>query len=244
MPGPDQIAALQYPNMPWRVSVAGNLTTYMGNPYDDPNQFSVNVPGVSERISQPLYSYQLYPAAGTGVMTFFQSAAGQAGVTLQQTNMQLPGQLPAGQIALITGISVDYLPGTTTGLPITGPRADAATGAANDFYTIMRSGVVRLEIGSKPYFTNAPLLANPPRSHMDASLALATNLTTGAATQTIGQVPWAAGEVFRVQPMKLTNNQNFQVTITFPDGVIATPSTDALAKIGVVLDCILWRPAQ
>jgi hypothetical protein len=225
------------------ANVSGSVTAYRGDPLSDPGKYKVNVPKTLEYINQPLYSYQLYPAAGAVTLSFFQSPAGGT-VTREFTNMELAAQLPSPQMFLIQGIGIDYLPGTTTGLPVLGPRADANTGALNDFYTIMRAGVLTLSIGSKQYFQMAPMLALPPRAHMDGVAAAATNLTIGAATQTIMQIGFSTGPVFKPVPLLLESSQNFNVSINFPGGAIATPSTDALAKIGVILYGTLYRPAQ
>lgn len=225
------------------ANVSGQITAFRGDPLKDPGAYKVNVPKTMEYIRQPLYSYQLYPAAGAVTLSFFQTPAGGS-TTREFTNMELAAQLPSPQMFLIDGIGVDYLPGTTTGLPVTGPRADAATGALNDFYTIMRAGVLTMSIGAKQYFQMAPMLALPPRAHMDGVAAVATNLTSGASTQTIMQIGFSTGPVFKPVPLLLESSQNFSVTINYPGGAIATPSTDALAKIGVILYGTLYRPAQ
>lgn len=222
----------------------GSLTAYAGNPLKNPGDYKVNVPKTVEIITQPLYSYQLYPAAGAAQLNFFQNPIGQGGLTLQQTNMTLAGQIPAPQMFLIQGIGIDYLPGMTAAPPVIGPRADAATGALNDFYAIMRQGALSLNIGSKNYLQMAPMLSMPPRAHMDGVAAVATNLTTGAATQTIMQIPFSEGSVFSPVPLLLESGQNFGVRIDFPGGAVAVPSTDALAYIGVILYGTMYRPAQ
>jgi hypothetical protein len=228
---------------PQDVRVSGSLTAFRGNPLTNPAQYKVNVPKEMEFINQPLYSYQLYPAAGAVQLSFFQSPAGGA-VTREFTNMELAAQLPSPQMFLIQGIGVDYLPGTTAAPPMIGPRADASTGALNDFYTILRQGVLTMSIGSKQYFQMAPLMSLPPRSHMDGVGAIASQTTPAAALQTSIQIPFTNGPVFKLVPLLLESGQNFNVSINFPGGVVATPSTDALARIGVILYGTLYRPAQ
>src|SRR5262245_43971825 len=77
-----------------------------------PGRFAVNDLDKMEAITQPLYSYQSYPAAGAATLVFFQNPASGT-VTREDTNMELAGQLPAPQKFLIQGVGVDYLPGTT-----------------------------------------------------------------------------------------------------------------------------------
>src|ERR1700733_14719466 len=80
----------------------------------DPDSYAVNVFGVMEAITQPLYSYVSYPAAGSvQPLQFFNFVPGGA-VTQEDTNMQLAAQLPAPQSFLIQGIGIDYLPGTAS----------------------------------------------------------------------------------------------------------------------------------
>lgn len=228
---------------PLAVNVGGSITAFRGDPLKDPGAYKVNVPKTMEYINQPLYSYQLYPAAGAVTLSFFQAPAGGA-VTREFTNMELAAQIPSPQMFLIQGIGVDYLPGTTAAAPVLGPRADASTGALNDFYTILRQGVLTLSIGSKQYFQMAPLMSLPPRSHMDGVAAIASQTTPAAALQTIAQIPFSNGPVFKPIPLLLESGQNFNVTINFPGGAVPTPSTDALARIGVILYGTLYRPAQ
>lgn len=224
------------------VNVHGEVSVLRGNMYADPGRYKVNIPKTLEVIKQPLYSYQLYPAAGQAQLGFFQTQVGGA-VTTDLTNMQLQGQLPSPQMFLIEAIGIDYLPGTTAAPPVL-TRADAATGALNDFYTIMRQGTLTLTIGSKQYFQMAPLMSLPPRAHMDAATAVTSATTAAAALQTIVQIPFSTGPVFKMVPLLLESSQNFSVVISFPGGAVAVPSGDALAKMGVVMYGTLYRPAQ
>lgn len=222
---------------------SGQLTVFQGDNSSNPNQYIVNVPKTMERIRQPLYNYLPYVTAGQGQLSFFQQQVGGA-VTQLNTNLQLAGQISAPQSFLVDGVGIDYLPGTTAAPPVLGPRADAATGAMNDFYTVMKSGVLNFIIGNKPYLTMSPMMSMPPRSHMDGNQAVTTNLTTGAATQTIMQVPFVTGPIFKTVPMLLEASQNFSINITWPAGNVAIPSGDALAQLGVWLYGTLYRPAQ
>ena len=227
---------------PGYAQVGGSLVTSSRDPLANPGDYKINVPNKMERINQPLYSYQSYPAAGAASLTFFQTQAGGA-TTRQDTNLTLQGQLPSPQMFLIQGIGVDYLPGLTTSAPVT-LRADAATGALNDFYAVMKQGVLSLTVGSKEYFTMSPMLALPPRAHMDGVGAVTSATTAAAALQTIIQIPFSTGDVWKPIPLLLESSQNFSVTINYPGGAVAIPSTDALARIGVILYGTLYRPAQ
>jgi hypothetical protein len=204
-----------------------------------PGAFSVNSLDKMEAITQPLYSYQSYPAAGANTLTFFQTQVGGA-TTLEDTNMQLQGQLPAPQKFLIQGVAIDYIPGIAPAEL----GADNVTSQVNDMYAIMRRGTMTITIGSKDYGTIAPLKFAPPRSNIRADLAVASQTTPAAGLQTLITLAYVDGDVWKPTPLLLEAGQNFKATITFPGGAVPIPSSDAAARIGVVFYGTLYRPPQ
>jgi len=208
--------------------------------WSNPGQFSVNMTPTMEAISQPLYSYQSYPAAGVQTLSFFQTSATGA-VTIEDTNMQVPSQLPAPQKFLIQGIGIDFLSGLA---PVLGPRADAAVSQANDFWAVLRRGAFNLTVGAKPYLDMAPLMSLPTRAHMEMMAATASSTTPAAALQVLMSNAWSEGDVFKPIPVLLEAGQNFKCTISFPGGAVALPSADAAARIGVTLYGTLYRSPQ
>jgi len=85
----------------------------------------------------------------TGAVTqlrFFQQATGQAGITLEKTNMELPGQLPAGYKFVIQKL-------------VATPRIGLAlTGAlVKDMVAVTHRGYAQLMIGTRPYL-QCPLI--------------------------------------------------------------------------------------
>lgn len=206
----------------------------------NPDAYRVNVAGVMEAITQPLYSYQAYPAAGSvQPLLFFQSQP-IGTITAEDTNMQLAGQLPSPQSFLIQGIGIDYLPGTA----VARFGVQSALGQLADFYAIMRRGVLILNIGSKQYLQEGPLLQLPVRSHINGVAATADATTAGAALQTFVSVGFSDGAVFNPRPLLIPPSQNFSVSLSWPAGAVAIPSADALARIGIQLYGTLYRPAQ
>lgn len=210
-----------------------------------PGDYAVQDMSRMEMITQPLFSYQSYPAAGAASFSFFQSAVGQNGITAEDTNMQVPSQLPAPQAYLIQAIGIDYLPGidATKSLPVI-LGAAAVTGQANDFWTIMRRGVFTLTVGSKDYLTQSPLMSMPPRSHMGNAFATSDATTAAANLNLRMNTAFSQGPVLQINPILLQPSMNFRATISFPGGAIAIPSTDATARIGVVFYGTLYRPPQ
>lgn len=206
----------------------------------NPDAYAVNRNGVMEAISQPLYSYVSYPAAGTvQPLQFFQSQP-VGTITAEDTNMQAAGQLPAPQSFLVQGIGVDYLPGTAAARF----GAQSALGQLPDVYAILRRGVLTLTIGSKNYLQLGPLMELPPRAHINGVAAASDQTTPGATMQLFASVGYSDGPVFTPRPLLIPPSQNFLVTLAWPAGAIPIPSADAAARIGVQLYGTLYRPVQ
>lgn len=221
----------------------------------------VTNPGQSEIIRQRLYDYQLYATAGTTSQLFFQSAIGQ-GVTsaigatvgtpktLWDTNMELGGQLPSGKSFLVESIEVLFTPGTVaTANTYTqaGFVAFAAVAAAtvanwvNDVNTFYQSGMLELNVLSKNYLRETPLIAFPPKAHLDLSSAVATNsATTAQVAQAFSR---AGGRPYYLEPrVTLQPAVNFDVTLRWP-AAVATPS-GFNGRVGVILDGYQLRASQ
>ena len=221
----------------------------------------VTNPGQSEIIRQRLYDYQLYATAGYTQLAFFQAPIGQ-GITsaigatvgstksVWDTNMELGGQLPSGKAYLIESIEVLFTPGTVntantyTQAGFNGFAAVAAVTVANwvnDVNTFYQSGLLELNVLSKNYLRETPLLAFPPKAHFDLSAAVATNsATTAEVTQSFAK---AAGRPYYVEPrVTLQPAVNFDVTLRWP-AVVATPS-GFNARVGVILDGYMMRASQ
>lgn len=224
------------------VPIPANVGPVMAPSSDmlDPSKYAVNVAGVMECITQPLYSYQAYPAAGTAnPLVFFQTQP-VGTVTAEDTNMQLAGQLPAPQKFLIMGIGVDYISGNA----VSKFGAETANGNLNDYYAVMKRGLLTLDIGSKRYLQMTTMLGLPMRGHINGGAAVSDATTAAAALQTMIQFGFTDGDTFKPRPLLLEASQNFDVRISYPGGAVAVPSADAAARIGVTLYGQLYRPAQ
>lgn len=221
----------------------------------------VTNPGQSEIVRQRLYDYQLYPAAGSQQLSFFQAPIGQ-GVTTAlgatvgaaksqwDTNMELGGQLPSGKSFLVESIEVLYLPGasaaantyTTANLSqFAAVAALAVTAAIQDVQQFYSSGMLEFNVLSKNYLRETPLLAFPPKAHLDLSAATATNsATTSLVAQTLAK---AAGRPYYVEPrITLQPAVNFEILLRWP-ALVPTISTFN-ARVGVILDGYQLRASQ
>ena len=187
---------------------------------------SVNIPGKVECIWQPLYDSATYAAAGAASTLFFQTPLGQAGKTLQNTNMELAGQLPKGQNFLLTGIQVELLPGVA-------PEAAAITNFSNDVYQFYKSGALVLRIGAKDFVRQGNLMKFAPVNR------LAGQGGTGIAAHQVMYMQ-AAGREFSVADLMLESNQNFSIEVQ--SGAALTSGT--AANIMVTLNGFIYRNAQ
>ncbi len=208
------------------------------------SRYSVNREGW-EAIRQSLYDYQAYAAAGANQLTFFALPIGQGGKTLSDTNLNLAGQLPKNQEFLVQSVEVVFYPATPTvaaGMP-SFFGAEAAQTSINDAFIFGRSGNLNLTIGSKPYLQEAPLGRFPQKANFGLEAALADATTAAANLQSrTGYGKWE-GRPYLLDPVPLLlpENQNFTVTLNWPEGLQAITNP---ARVGVILDGILYRRSQ
>jgi len=221
----------------------------------------VTNPGQSEIIRQRLYDYQLYPAAGTQQLSFFQAAIGQ-GVTTAigatvgaaksqwDTNMELGGQLSSGKSYLVESVEVLFLPGasaaantyTTAALnQFAAVAALAVTAAIADVQQFYQTGMLEFNVLSKNYLRETPLMAFPPKAHQSLDAALSTN---SATTSEIGAtLNKASGRPYYIEPrITLQPAVNFEVLLRWP-ALVPTISTFN-GRVGVILDGYMLRASQ
>jgi hypothetical protein len=215
----------------------------------------------SEVIRQRFYDYLLYATAGATQLTFFSQPVGQgltsaqgapvgSAKTLWDTNLELPNTLPSGKAFMCESIEVLFLPGSVSVANTYTPAAlslfavaAAATvlGQLNDVNTFYQSGMLEFNILSKNYLRETPLLAFPPKAHLDVSVAVASN------SATVGEVGTgfakASGRPYYISPeIALQPAVNFEVLLKWPQAVV-TPS-GFNARVGVILDGYFMRASQ
>lgn len=227
----------------------------------DFNSRRVTNPSQSEVVRQRLYDWQLYPTAGATQFSFFQQPIGQ-GITSAQggtvggaktqwdTNMELGGTLPSGKAFLIESIEVFFLPGSvstantfTPAKPYEFNATAAATLGAQlaDVNLMYQSGMLELNILSKNYLRETPLLAFPPKTQFNLDVGVSSNSATTAVN--IAENMRAAGRPYYIDPsIALQPAVNFEVLIRYP-AAVATPS-GFNGRIGVVLDGYFMRASQ
>lgn len=204
-------------------------------------QYNVNVEGQPEVIYQPIYDFQVYPTAGFASRAFFQVPEGQQGKTFDDTNMELTAALPVPINMAVTDVQVWFFP---AGPPGIAPATAVIGRNWNDVDAVLQAGNLQLEIGSKEYLVDAPLIKFPPQARIAGTAALSA-ATTVTATTIDNQVDYAtgAGRIYDIVPLRLISQQNFVVRLRFEGGAVATPS-GVNGRIGVALGGYRYRLAQ
>jgi len=210
------------------------------------------------------YSYITYPTAGTTELNFFGQVAGQAGVTLQDTNLPKAGSF---------GQTHFQLKSISTDIQIASNDVDGFTRAnqasldtralASDYLGgFVQAGVLRFSVGARPFATIVKPFqyAPPPGSPLDydntyVNQISAAPVPAAGAAQVVG-VPWITqtkmrSNVYFVDPNILIEaEQQFNVSLQFPSGVVPILASNVVnndtnpLKVGVILDGLLLRPVQ
>ena len=210
--------------------------------------YAVNRKGQYEGIRQSLYDYQVYASAGQTSLSFFQVPVGQAGKTIADTNMEVSGTLPQPKHFLVESIEIRFWPGVLPVVSATGVLAtQAASNYSNDVVTFSKSGSLNYFIGSKTYLEEAPVGRFPPKTSVCADFAVSQSVNQAAAADQENQITmdlsYVCGRPYFINPATLLiPTQNFKVTLAWP-AAVALPSGED-ARIGVVLDGILYRQSQ
>ena len=217
-------------------------------PFDAISNYAVNRSGQYEGVRQSLYDFQTYAAAGATEFTFFQVPQGQSGKTLDDTNLEVAGSLPAPKNFLVQSIEIYLFPGVNPVTVANGTGTDAtASNFANDVYALQQAGFLDFFIGSKSYLQEAPLGRFPPKTCLKTEFASAYQMKQAVAADESSQINMDyavfSGRPYFVNPwVLLVPTQNFNVKLRF-NTAVALPST-ADARIGIVLDGILYRLSQ
>lgn len=210
------------------------------------------------------YSYLTYPTAGVGELNFFGQVAGQASVTLQDTNLPKAGSFGQTHFQL-KSISTDIQIAVNDEDGFT--RANQATldtrALASDYLLgFIQAGVLQFSVGARPFATIVKPFqyAPPPGSTLDLANSFANQISAApnpaAAATNVTGLPWITqtkmrNNVYFVDPNILIEaEQQFSVKLSYPSGsvpvlasAVANDSTNPL-KVGVIFDGLLLRPVQ
>ena len=203
-------------------------------------QYGVNVANVQQVFWQPLYDYQTYDAAGVQTLTFFQQPKGAGGRTLEDTNMLAAGQLPSPMRMLVLGIELAFFSGAAVSSFQAAPPAGTEL---DDLTALQGRGHLQFNIGQKSFLDEAPIDQFPRGVMIDSRNALTDQTTPGADLFSVISSAQFGGRPYRIVPLTLEPTQNFDVSINFPNGVVALPS-GVDGRIGVRLIGYQYRLAQ
>ena len=164
--------------------------------------------------------------------------------------MQLGGQLPSGLQFLADSVEVTFFPGSSATANTYAPAtlgffaavaAAAVGGQINDVNTFYQSGMLEVNILSKNYLRETPLVPFAPKANLDFSGAIASN---SATTSEVGfGFAKSAGRPYYLEPRILLQPAvNFEVLLRWP-AAVALPS-GFNARVGVILDGYMMRASQ
>lgn len=207
----------------------------MGRPapsLDTLNNYSAYLADAKEVIWQPLYDYQTYAAAGQTSMSFFQvpNGGGSPTKTYADTNMEMPGQLPAGMNFLCVGMEIMFYPAGAI-------EHTAANNIPDDQFNVMRSGWLELRLLQKTYLREAPLGVFPPQTGL---VGYAASNVASAGDGTVISYARNAGPTYQITPVRIPASQNFSIILQWPTAV----AISAAARIGVRLLGYTFRNSQ
>ena len=150
----------------------------------------------------------------------------------------------------VESIEVVFIPGsvsTTNTFTLVKPLEFNAIAAATlggqlaDVNSFYMSGMLELNILSKNYLRETPLMTFPPKTSLNLDLAISSNSATTAAN--IIENARAAGRPYYISPeISLQPAVNFEVAIKYP-AAVATPS-GFNGRVGVILDGYFMRASQ
>jgi hypothetical protein len=217
------------------------------------------------------YSYVTYPTAGVGELNFFGQVAGQAGVTLQDTNLPKAGSFGQTHFQL-KSISTDIqlLSNNDDGFTLANQVAGTADPLianidnftlASDFLNgFVQAGVLEFSVGARPFATIPKPFqyAPPPGNPLDYNNSYVNQIgaVPTAGTPVVAGIPWTTqtkrrDNVYFVDPNILIEaEQQFNVKLSYPSGFVpvianslVNDATNPL-KIGIIFDGLLLRPVQ
>lgn len=213
-----------------------------------------------EGIRQSIYDSLLYLTAGATQYNFFATPKGQgltsavgatAGTTktINDTNLELAGQLPSGKGFLATSIEIPFYAGSvntantyTLASPVlfNATAAAAVAAQAADINAFYQAGSLQFFISSKIVLEEAPLMRFPPKAKLDIQATVAT-AGTNAQPNEVGIVSVkAGGRPYMLEPqIYIEPTVNFSVSLNFP-AAVATPS-GFNARVQCILDGYLYR---
>lgn len=206
-----------------------------------PKPQAASIKGIKDAQEWTYYDFQTYAAAGQATLTFFQNPVGFNGRTKEDTNFPGAGQLPSGLQFTLQEMQFEFYPGAT--VPVGAFGAQAAPLFVQDVYAVGSRGYVEFKYLSKNFVEDGPLSRFPTDVRLAGFGAFADATTAGAALQSrLNYAQWA-GRPYKTKNIAINPNTGFTVTVSWPNGVVALPSTVA-GRLACRMKGILRRDVQ
>lgn len=197
------------------------------------------VAGLRDVIVQPQYDTAVV-VTGTQILNFFQNPVGQgvgafgaagAAKTYADTNLDLPGQLPAGYSFRIMGFRLAF--------PWNVILADAQT--------VLNGAVFSFIVGAKPFLT-VPARTIPAGNGLFGQGGIAAAAAAVAPVLVNGWPSMQNAFAITTKSLDIKATENFKITLSWPGvtptiaqtGFIPTPGL----PLTTYLDGFLYRPVQ
>lgn len=200
--------------------------------------YAIKNPGLLEVIGAMLYDYQTYVSGTTTILTFFNTLPADK----FSGNMQLAGQLPAGNSFLIGSIRVAPIPDASELATAVGADGQA-NGALQDINLLMRDCIATLFIGQKDY-GSWPAMALPGGMGAYGEFGNIGTTVAGSNQQFqsgVNGAPDPRSVYSLAQPLALPEQYNFRLTLEWTAAVTLFGGNTTI--IGM-FDGELMRPSQ
>ena len=231
--------AVQTSNVPGSSGLS--LTPFLSQLQQEFGSFDPNSVQTRRR---EYYSYVAYPTAGQATFSFFSTTIGQS--NRQLTNIQRSGHLDNPLI--VRAIRTGYFLQSTNHMAWAGTDASTLySDIVNGFFQV---GVLRLFVGSKEWMQlPSPFLYAPP-AYGSPQVVTAGWRGTTASSGPMASLPAGKASAYVIDPaFMIGSDQNFQVTIEFPSGLVPVIASTIVPNnttlyIGIGLDGVEVRPVQ
>ena len=200
--------------------------------------FAIKNPGQEEVISSMLYDYLTYTSGTTTQLVFFNTLPASRFLG----NMQLAGQLPAGNSFLVMAIRIAVITNVSE-IATTAGATGNADGALQDVNILLRDAVATLFIGQKDY-GSWPAMALPGGMGATGEMGNIGTTVAGSNQQFQSGLNGYADPraVYSLStPLAIPEQYNFRLVLDFSAAVTLNGGNTQLIAM---LDGELMRPSQ
>lgn len=210
-------------------------------------QFGTMQPGKLQANRKQFYSFIQYPLIGSNQLNFFGNAVGNAGITLELTNMPVQSSFGTSGF-LLKGVCCSYKITAENTAAYNG--LDATTITTEMLAGLFSQGVLSMDVNAKTYVqVPRPFYQAPPADGRTWNYTQG-QITVDTYTEPSVNLPARQEARYIVDPeMYIAPQQNFAVNISYPSGAIPVRATSVITAdvplyVGVILDGIEFRPVQ